>query len=198
MPYLFIVVAIFVSLALFTGSISIYAKTNTKNSPKITENKISALSKTAIQQKLADLSKKPAPTELKMGAMCYDMAGPPERVEYTCPIDNTKTLYTQNTDTVSWDIPAARRLIKTINNPAFTLDESEFCKKCNPNITAPKLNLIVKYAGQKPYTMENISPNDLKLINEFLSGQDKHKTSNDAELPLKDYSDRLKVLLDVK
>ncbi|MFH0887083.1 MAG: hypothetical protein V1843_02825 [bacterium] len=184
MPYIIIVIAILISLVFVTGSARVYAK--------------DYLSKRILETQLVELSKKPVPEKLGIGAMCYEPVMLPQRVEYTCPKDGSKTFYTDDTAFVNWDIPAMRRLIKKINNPSIMLDESQFCKKESPNVTSPKMGLVVKLDGvKKPHITWGVTENDLKLIDEFLSGSNKHAYGNGAETPLKDDMKRIKELLGI-
>jgi len=46
-----------------------------------------------IDRLLAELAQKSAPTNLSLGAMCYDMPCPPERVDYVCPVCENRTIF---------------------------------------------------------------------------------------------------------
>jgi len=47
--------------------------------------KLAAMNKAELKKLLARVAEAKAP-ETKMGAMCYKMAAPPERMEYVCPV----------------------------------------------------------------------------------------------------------------
>lgn len=157
-------------------------------------------SREEIEKKLTKLAKSPAPTSLKPGAMCYDMAGPPERVEYVCPICGEKTLYTDDkTYFIFYDLQTCRTAITSIEGLDIRLDEKQFCKKCSPDVTKPELCLNIYYKGEEaPQHSCNISAEDVDLLYEFMSGKNKHTSFNDHEYPLKDYTPRLKELLGIK
>lgn len=162
------------------------------------EKKMKPMNRAEVEKNLKKLAQTPPPTDLKqMGAMCYDMAGPSERAEYVCVKCGEKTLYTEfMTSAVEWEIPACRRRIQAITEISISLDESEFCKKCSPDVGKPRLALLVQYADENTkHRISGIQENDLKLLKEFLSGKQKHTTWNDAETPLKDEIPRLKELL---
>ena len=88
--------------------------------------------------------------------MCYKVAGPPDRLDFTCPVCGEKTLYAmeENNGTrkldnslsrlIQYDIQTCRRLVKEITGVKLTLDESQFCGHCNPVISDPKLILILE------------------------------------------------------
>jgi len=155
--------------------------------------------KKSIHDRLVSLSKKPAPKELKMGAMCYEMAAPPQRVEYVCPKCGAKTLYASNYVGTIEDISSCRSQVESFKGLNAKLDESEFCKKCRPKIKDPQLCLEINYADdEKVHRTCNVTDTDMQLIAEFLSGSNVHKTFYDAQEPLKDYMERLETLLDIK
>lgn len=100
--------------------------------------------------------------------------------------------------TAQWDLPACRRQVQAIKGLTLALDESEFCRKCSPAVKEPALILIVRCVDEeKPHRVRGVSAVDLQLISEFLSGQEKHKTANDAEEPLQKYVPRLKQLMGI-
>ena len=105
-----------------------------------------------IMRKLLKLSMTPAPEDLSRGAMCYDMAMPPETAAYICPKCSEKTLYERDKfengyeiiEKVLYDIGACREMVKKIKGINVSLDESQYCRKCSPNVTNPQLCLTTK------------------------------------------------------
>jgi hypothetical protein len=152
-----------------------------------------------ITDKLRKLVNSPPPVNLKPGAMCYDMAGPPATAEYICPVCGEKTIYTEeNTYTVQYGISSCRTTISSIKGLGITLDESQFCRKCRPEVEKPELCIQVKYKDEeKPHVCCKVSSDDLELIYEFINGEKKHAAFNGEEYPLKDYAARLKELLGI-
>jgi hypothetical protein len=152
-----------------------------------------------IAAKLKKLAKSPAPTTLKPGAMCYAVAGPPARAEYVCPVCGEKTLYTDgHTFTIQYELPSCRQIISSIKGLEIKLDETQYCKKCHPEVESPSLCLEIKYSGEdKPYVCCNVGSSDVDLVYEFISGNKKHTGGNGQETPLKDYTARLEELLGV-
>jgi hypothetical protein len=130
------------------------------------------------------------------------MAGPPNRVEYVCPQCGEKTLYTnQAAHVVDWNLQPARRQIVELQKAAgatMALDESQFCRKCSPEVKDPKLVLKIEFTDGKPHTVVGVSPDDLLLLTEFFSGKRAHDEGPQGEKPLKDYSKRLQELLGVE
>jgi hypothetical protein len=168
----------------------------------ITTNAIKGLSRAEIQQKLRKLAETPPPTKLKHGAACYDMAVPPKRAEYVCPKCGEKTLYTnQMAQVADRDLDRARWNFKSLQqavNENIALDESQFCRKCSPEVKDPKLVLKIAFADGKPQSVVGVTPDDLLLLTEFFSGKLAHDAGMAGEKPLKDYSKRLRELLGVE
>ena len=156
------------------------------------------LTKEQIIEKLKNLANTEAPSELSAGAMCYKTAAPPNRAEYVCPVCGTKTLYTDAmARIIDREIPECRSLADS-SMLSLTLDEKQFCKKCSPGITDPKLCIDFKFAGDTiKHEVCEINAEDMKLLNEFLKGKLTHKDSYDYETPLKNYISRLENILDL-
>ena len=158
------------------------------------------LTRSEIIQKLTDLAQKPPPGKLSEGAMCYKVAAPPNRAEYICPVCGERTLYTDDlARVVNRDIPECRSLAESIKGVELTLDESRFCKKCSPDLKEePSLCIITKFSGEeKNKEVCGIGPEDLKLMNEFMTGKSAHRNDYDYETPLKDHLDRIAYLLGI-
>ena len=60
------------------------------------QQKTPILTRLELENRLKKLAESEPPKELFMGAMCYDMAAPPARVEYVCPDCGEKTFYVQD------------------------------------------------------------------------------------------------------
>ena len=213
-----LVVAIVLVLFALWGSGSSAAAAGAKAAPAavVTAERAEAVrtaSRAEMKERLLKLAKGEAPTELAIGAMCYEVAAPPLKAEYVCPKCGEKTLYAledvdaQPDRQATWSmvsqvnvgIAASRRRIKEIGGLSVKLDESQFCRTCSPQVKTPKLGLVVQYAGQQePHRVWDITENDAKLIAEFLAGKDKHVGPTDGEIPLKDYVKRLEELLGLR
>jgi hypothetical protein len=102
---------------------------------------------------------------------------------------------------VAWTVPDARRKNDELQKAAgasVTLDESQFCRKCSPEVKDPKLVLQIVYADGKPQTVVGVSPDDLTLLTELFSGKLVHDGGMSGEKPLKNYSKRLQELLGIE
>ncbi|MHC4292457.1 MAG: hypothetical protein ACYSTR_09635 [Planctomycetota bacterium] len=167
------------------------------------------LSRQDIQKQLAVIAKAPPPKELAMGAMCYDMAGPPARIDYVCPNCSEKTLYALNPEADEesrlqyWttaqnlrSLESCRRLVQQINTLDVTLNESRFCTKCAQDVEEARLGLIIQYPNQpQPHHVSEINETDLLLIKAVTEGKLKYKDLQDNEIPIKNHLPRLEELL---
>ena len=216
MPYVlvalfFVVLAVILAL---TGLRSTSASSPPESEPPLANwtidgKKESKLTHEEVKQQLEELAESEPPSELAVGAMCYEAVSPPDRVEYICPKCDEKTLYAlddeENRDywsiinTVQENIPVCRRVLEHIDSVDMTLFESEFCEKCKPDVEQPRLGLVVRYPSSvEPHRVWGVSANDCVLLDEFFSGKDKHTYSNDGEDPLKNHVERLSELLGVE
>lgn len=158
-----------------------------------------------LEKKLQELAKSSPPTKLAPGAMCYDRAVQLERMEYTCPVCQEKTLYpAEGTWSIQESLRQAdsyRRLVKQIQAKGIIcrLDETAFCQKCNRGQDPKTFVLEVQWPDQaKPHRASLRNPNDLELILEFLEGKKVHQgIAGDGigETPLKNHLPRLRELL---
>lgn len=177
---------------------------NIKNSLNFPQDTVTLLySKKEIVKMLEVVSKTKPPENLSFGAMCYDIAGPPETANYICPSCGSKTVYKRDseigTSTIQWTIPSCRSAVKNIKGVNIALDESSFCKKCSPNVENPELCLLVNINNEQDTNKVcNIRESDLVLLKEFLDGDAIHKGAQDQETPLKDHLERIEELLGVK
>lgn len=174
-------------------------------------NKFDTLSTTEIEHMLIRLAQSNPPKNLAIGAMCYEVAAPPQRIEYVCPVDGEKTIYAlsgSNRDggliadwgtieLLAWEIDSCRRIVLQITELSVELDESGFCHICSPDIEKPSLGLIITYPDGKVHKVWDVSYNDLVLLSEFLRGSKVHSDSADWETPLKDNIERLQKLLGI-
>ena len=159
---------------------------------------VTALSREQLRTRLAGLAKAPPPKP-SMGAMCYDMAMPPQRAEYVCPACGEKSLYVEGlAQTVAWELQSCRRQFKElqkVSGDAVRLDESLFCRQCKPDEEEPALVLVVSYKEGNPHRTKGVDSNDLRLVTEFLSGETGHKDFYDAVTPLNKHAERINELL---
>ena len=149
--------------------------------------------------------------------MCYDTAFPPDRIEYVCPSCGEKTLYArkehgeEQTSEVEDNLRATGRdkvraydrveeiakcrgAIKDIQGIKAELDESQFCRRCRPNVEDPVLFLKVFYANVSKITPD-VRYKDLLLLTDFMQGNPQTLGCRQA---LADHLPRLEELLGVK
>jgi DNA-directed RNA polymerase subunit RPC12/RpoP len=177
------------------------------NSPNIENDTIKAMfSREQINKKLKRLAETPPPTNLSYGAKCYSKVNMDNQVhEYVCPVCGEKTIYKKGKvkenfflidNVLAFDLEACRKQVEKVKGVNISLDETQFCNKCKPNIENPSLCLLVNIAGRKETTRVcSITSEDIKLIQEFLADELVHKGDREEEYPLVNYSDRIKQLL---
>ena len=161
--------------------------------------RLAAMNKAEVGKLLARIDKAKAP-EPQMGAMCYRMAAPPERMEYVCPVCSEKTLYPRD---VSWkwtyELDSCRRVFKELpKRDTMTLDESSFCKKCQPGTKTPSLRMLIRFDDGTTNVVSGITSQDLRLLRDFLGGKLTVQDAQDSQTPLKTHLPRLRELLGVK
>jgi hypothetical protein len=149
-----------------------------------------------LEKKLRKLAETPVPDDLKIGAMCYSSVAPPDRVEYTCPVCGEKTTWTRKYVAEINALPYIRSDVESLSAIKCTLDESQFCKKCKPQVKDPSICISIQIYGENGSTTScDITKTDLQVLREFLNGSLVHKTFNASETPLKDYENRIRQLL---
>lgn len=160
---------------------------------------LATLDKAELKQMLAKIAKEKAP-DPKMGAMCYSPAVTPPQMEYLCPTCGEKTIHPVGVAVVyNWEIESCRRLFKDLpQRESMTLDESSFCKKCQPAAKNPELKLIVRFRDGTSQTTVGVNSEDLRLLKAFLAGDLSYSTFNEGKEPLKSSLPRLQKLLGIK
>lgn len=162
------------------------------------------LTREQIAEKLKALRQSPKPANLKMGAMCYEMATPPERAEYVCPACGEKTLYAvkeggttyQDVECVLHQIDGYRRLVKALPGLSASIDEREFCRKCSPKVDHPAPVLVFRLAGETAdRRFRGVTPDDLVILSAFLTGKDRFDGGMTGEVALKDRAARIEEIL---
>jgi predicted RNA-binding Zn-ribbon protein involved in translation (DUF1610 family) len=167
--------------------------------PIVTTADMAKLSKDEIRRLLARIEKAHAPKP-EMGAMCYSVAAPPDRMEYVCPECGEKTLYAADVSRRwAFEINHCRRLFNELpKGGALTLDESAFCRKCQPDEHTPSLKLIIRYDDGTTQVVPEVGSGDLYLLTGFLAGRLSHSGFTGGSSALKDSLPRLRQLLGIK
>jgi len=153
-----------------------------------------------LQERLETLSRSKPPSELSHGAKCYKRAMPPATADYLCPVCNSRTHHTlQAAVVIQQQLPSIQDLLKDLPGVKLTLDASEFCKKCKPDVEEPQLILKVQIPGEKEiHQVRGITVQDARLIKAFLEGKDKYPSSYGREFPLKEQLARVRELLGIQ
>jgi hypothetical protein len=148
------------------------------------------LTRAEVQKRLQELAKSEAARDRLPGAMCYMTGVPPSTVDYVCSTCGERTLYKPREEKVWWfftipdsssvitvqyEIPECRIVLAEYPQFPLALDESEFCKRCSPNISKPKLALLIRFEGRaSPHRLVPIRSTDIQLVCEFLSENATH------------------------
>ncbi len=193
MAYLFTVFLVLFFVGL--GVCRVYAKANTDK--PVTSGKVTAASRSEIEQLLKNIEQKPAPVE-KMGAMCYKPSAIKEHVEYICPLDGEKTVYANG----QWgNMDQLRRQVQQLNSvtklAVFKLDEKRLCHKCSPKLKQDDryASLITRYPDGQEVRYDRVTTYDLRLLTGFFEKQLFYTTSNDGEVPLKEQLPHIRQML---
>jgi hypothetical protein len=163
---------------------------------------VKSLSMRQVNWLLARLENLPAPDPV-MGAMCYEPIACPATAEYTCPVCGEKTVYSYSQSAfIEWELQGCRRLVESINSTTefpVELDETLFCEFCTPENREedPWLVLVVTPEEGLPVT-NRVTIEDLRMLDSFLQGNLYYSTSNDGEIPLREYAGRMRELLGLK
>ena len=161
-----------------------------------------------IEKLLAELAKKPAPEELKFGAMCYSPRIFSERIEYICPDCGAKTIHDFNRGRENFHIQkvleSSRRLVKEIQALGLNInfDERSMCDECRAQMDlVPKTGELyaeITLNGKTTRSLLKHSeyyPVELVKLKAFLEGKQVWPTSNDGESLLLPELPRIRQLL---
>jgi hypothetical protein len=219
MPTLIIIIAVLIISALSVlFGVNHFKKGSGAGEPSavtypIKDVKAGSISREDIIAELKYLAKTRSPKELSRGAMCYKMAGPPNRVEFICPVCGERTLYSvpdrgsgRSAGPLSLivkylarELPACTRLADSLRQYQIQLIQTKYCKKCSPQEQNPQLGLKTTYADTSvPHIVWGVTSDDCRLLKEFFDGENKHRDFFDRETPMKKLIPRLEELLGVK
>jgi len=201
MPFIVILVLMISLFVLGVGMKSSFSQP--KEEKTVTSQKITNSSRAEIEAMLKQIETKNAPKG-KMGAMCYDMAAPPEYQEYVCPLDGEKTVFNRK-DNEAYEsasgVVEMRRLVERLNSitnlAKFNLDEKRLCHICSPDIKSNEryIALVTKYPDGKEYRYDKISNEDLTILVSFFDKKLNYEGSFGEEIPLKKEIGRIRKLL---
>ena len=190
-----VAVAILLSVAALAAGCRKVPQTTEQPPPRVVQ--VPSPDHEAFRQRLEKLAEGEPPKELSWGAMCYDMATPPDRFDYVCPVCHTKTVLANEPRLARtpWELEACRRLVKEVKGLDVSLVETGFCQICFPDAKQRSLDLAIRHPDGSSHRVQGVTSEDLKLIAEFLAGKDKHVGAQDRETPMKDHISRLRELL---
>lgn len=160
-----------------------------------------------IGKMLERLQSAAVPKQLSIAAMCYEMAAPAEYIEYICPLDGEKTVFSFNSTEDAnvyhavENISLYRSGIEYLNKIApegmtFSLDETLFCKKHNPDAKERFAYIILKYDDGKE-VKNPVHPADFNILQAFFNEKTVYGGNYGEEYPLKDQTARIKELLGI-
>jgi len=178
--------------------------------PVVLTEKMKSLDREAVRAMLKRLADTPPPKTEVVSACCYEPTILPDRVEYLCPKCGERTLYARHAREsmnnsavflIEEELPRCRREFQKLRNiahDAIELDESQFCRKCSPNITSPRIVLHITYNNGKTRDVEIITSTDLRLLQDFLAGSIIHHGFYNENKPLQESMPRLQQLLGIE
>lgn len=140
----------------------------------------------------------PVSTKESPGAMCYEIAAPPDRIEYFCPVCKSKTFYDR---TFSINIigfvrkwPAKFKKLGLESR----IDESDYCSKCSKDKKFDAKHPRAIYweiTVDKRVIRNKLNFGDYHLLEAFLQKKNKIAISKEQEEMLKKSLPRLNQLL---
>ena len=156
------------------------------------------LTREQLNRMLEATATNPVTSALSPGACCYDMAAPPERIEYLCPLCKTKTLHAkwQNVGLVQ-NASQYRQQLKRIKELGLnaTLDETDLCSQCRRDKTTDKVNFYILVTVGDRMVRTQLEGADLDKIIAFLEKKDVWADDMGATRPLKAMLPRIRKIL---
>ena len=157
--------------------------TKTFTTSEVTETetvKDITLTREQLDKMLEEIAKKPAKPVTTHEAMCYMMFLPPERMEYLCPLCNTKTLHAKKED-----VNLAKRgqwygyLVEDINRlgVTVTLDATDLCSQCRQDKATDSMNFYIEVRVGERVIRTLVEDDDFFKIIAFLEKEDTWETS---------------------
>lgn len=156
--------------------------------------------KTGIEELLNNVADTLVPDDVQMGAMCYEVAMPPERTEYVCLTCGKKTIHATGQAGEWWDSPSLcvqqyRTVIHKLNMLGLDvkLDEAFLCSACKKDGTSAFF-IEVTYKKRKSRSALS-SINDLHKLLACFEEKLAWTDDNGQERPLKPELPRICQLL---
>lgn len=159
-----------------------------------TVESVKNMSKAEIEIRLKSLEVKKVLPPPPVMATCYIAAPPRPTAEYLCPVCGEKTIHSTKVNTVE-AIALFRRefnYLKKTSKLKVELDESSFCRKCQPEAKKSEFVLKITYGDGTVHVTKGVSILDLSKLSYFFE--------NGSYMELLDRNDapRLRELLGMK
>jgi hypothetical protein len=165
---------------------------------RLDASRIKTMSREEIVKMLDRIEVSTEPEQV-MGAMCYEPMALPDVMEYVCPVCGQKTVYSDETTWMMYEIEASRAVFEQLEEVSrldLELDETSFCSFCRPGETDHRVELHVTWDDGSTYSAR-VGTEDLRMLLGFLGGSLSYVTGNDAEIPIRPHLDRIEELLGV-
>lgn len=146
------------------------------------------LKRQQLKEKLEKLSKTKPPTNLSMGAMCYDMCMPTGTLDVICSHCKKKSVHPNNT-TIS-DVIESERIVQAIRRATegldAKLDNRAYCANCTKESNSLERQLFfeVRYADSEEVHRIAVVRAHLAVVLAFLQGKDRIENNMGAETAL--------------
>ena len=157
------------------------------------------LTREQLNQMLEETAKNPVTSKLSPAAMCYRMAAPLERIEYTCPLCKAKTLHAKRE--TAWriyrDLEGYRQKMKRIKELGLdaALDETDCCSQCRKDKTTEDINFRILVTVGNRMIRTELEVYDLNKIVAFLERKDIWEGGQGSTHPLKPELPRIRAIL---
>ena len=165
---------------------------------------LDAATRQEVEALLDKIAQSPVPKNLSDGASCYSRVFPPERIEYVCPVCETKTLYKweeskihtiETSVLIHYELSFYRKQCETLRKLGWEvkLDESFLCSKCRKPDRPEELFLEVTIDGKT--TRTKLEDYDLNKLIAFAEKKLVWGNDTGGTEPLKDALPRIRELL---
>ena len=205
-------------IGLMIACLAVGCGDNQENSPSSSNSsasKITMLSHEELGRRLNKLaSMRVSDKPRANNAMCYDIHMPPDRFDYVCQACGERTAYARRSDQPDSQseilndnnmlcvegIVWIRRSLSDLRKLGLdaTFDESEFCRKCKPNVKDPQLYFDIKVEDfAAPVRSKGLCLSDLTILKAFLEGNLASRREEDKAFLQKELP-RLRELLGIQ
>ena len=136
-----------------------------------------------LEKRLKELAETEYKGKINHGAMCYAVVANRDTTYFICNVCNKTTRH--RVDDIN-HIKYIKNIVDEIKNLGYDviLDKSEYCEHCSKKrIAKPSLIFKIRFSNDAKYHVVKSNYN-YSILLEFLKGNDKYKTGNDAEIPL--------------